>query len=119
MEIKAKFQAGQIVFLEYGDSKLYAEVIQVVVERHLCWVRPLFLVTTECEPPQVTDLRSTNDLLWSINVFQPAIDTQVIALYSQILAKESSPELSQEANLKLYHFMQQLWQANQLRKYDP
>ncbi len=119
MEIKAKFEAGQIVFLEYGDRKLYAEVIQVVVERDLCWVRPLFLVTTECESPQVTDLRSTNDLLWSINVFQLAMDTEVIALYSQILVKESSPELSQEVNLQLYQFMQQLWQANQIGKYDP
>ncbi len=42
MEIKLNFQAGQIVFLEYGDSRLYAEVIQVVVERNLCWVRPLY-----------------------------------------------------------------------------
>ncbi len=113
MEIKAKFQAGQIVFLEYGDSRLYAEVIQVVVERSLCWVRPLLLVTQECESQQVTDLRSTSDLLWSINLFQAALDTQVIELYTQILAKEPQPELFPAAKQQLHQFIQQLWQDNQ------
>ena len=113
MEIKLNFQAGQIVFLEYGDSRLYAEVIQVVVERNLCWVRPLLLVIQECEPPKVTDLRSTSDLLWAINLFQPALDTEVIELYTQILIKEPKPELFPAANQQLHQFIQQLWQENQ------
>jgi len=95
--------------LEYGNTKLYAEVIQVVVERDLCWVRPLLLVTQECEPMQVTDLRSTSDLLWSINLFQPALDTQVIALYNQILAKEPNPQSSPQAKQQLHQFIVQLW----------
>ncbi|MBE9214845.1 hypothetical protein IQ247_19580 [Plectonema cf. radiosum LEGE 06105] len=113
MEIKANFQVGQIVFLEYGDRRLYTEVIQVVTERDLCWVRPLLLITQEYEPPQVTDLRSSSDLLWSINLFQPALDTQVIGLYSQIIAKEPKPELSQTRSQQLYEFIQQFWQGNQ------
>lgn len=113
MEIKENFQAGQIVFLEYRQSRLYAEVIQVVVERNLCWVRPLLLVNQEYEAPQVTDLRSTSDLLWSKNWFQAAVDTQVIGLYSQFLSKEPKPELSQKAKQQLHQFIQQLWQANQ------
>lgn len=113
MPIEADFQAGQIVFLEYSDSRLYTEVIQIVVERNLCWARPLLLVTQECEPPKVTDLRSTNDILWSINLFQPALDSEVISLYTQILAKEPKPELFQKAKQKLHQFIEQLWQANQ------
>lgn len=113
MEIEAKFQAGQIVFLEYGDSRLYAEVIQVVVERNLCWVRPLLLVIQDYEPPLVTDLRSTSDLLWAINLFQPALDTEVIELYTQVLVKEPKPELFSAAKQQLHQFIQQLWQANQ------
>ena len=112
MEIKANFAAGQIVFLEHGSSKLYAEVIQVVVERNLCWVRPLLLLTHECEKSQITDLRSTNDILWSIQAFQAALDTEVVELYSQILLKEVEPELSQLAKNKLHHFIEQLWQAS-------
>ncbi|MGB6294976.1 MAG: hypothetical protein WBF90_02180 [Rivularia sp. (in: cyanobacteria)] len=113
MEIEAKFKAGQIVFLEYGDSRLYAEVIQVVIERNLCWVRPLLLEIREYEPPLVTDLRSTSDLLWAINLFQPALDTEVIELYTQILIKEPKPELFQAAKQQLHQFIQQLWQVNQ------
>lgn len=113
MEIEANFQAGQIVFLEYNDDRLYTEVIQVVVERDLCWVRPLLLVNQESESQQITDLRSTSDLLWSRNLFQPALDTQVIEFYSQILVKEPNPELSQTAKQKLHQFIQQLWQAHQ------
>lgn len=113
MEIKLNFQAGQIVFLEYGDSRLYAEVIQVVVERNLCWVRPLLLVIQESEARQVSDLRSTSDLLWAINLFQPALDTEVIELYTQILVKEPKPELFQAAKQQLHQFIQQLWQENQ------
>lgn len=112
MEIKADFQAGQIVFLEYSDNRLYTEVIQVVVERNLCWVRPLLLVNQESESQQITDLRSTSDLLWSKNLFQPALDTQVIELYSQILVKEPKPELSQIAKQRLHQFIQRLWQAH-------
>ncbi len=105
MEIKLNFQAGQIVFLEYGDSRLYAEVIQVVVERNLCWVRPLLLVIQESEARQVSDLRSTSDLLWAINLFQPALDTEVIELYTQILVKETKTRIissSQAATSSVY-----------------
>ena len=108
---EANFQAGQIVFLEYGECKLYAEVIQVVRSRQLCWVRPLLLEASD--PPQVTDLRSTSDLLWSINLFQPALDTQVIGLYQMILAKEPKPELSGKAKQQLHLFIQQLWEDTQ------
>ena len=69
MEITLEFQAGQILSLEHGDMKLYAEVIQVVVSRQLCWVRPLVLVNFTQEPPLITDLRDTSDLLWSVNLF--------------------------------------------------
>lgn len=112
MEMKANFQTGQIVFLKYKDIKLYAEVIQVVVERDLCWVRPLLLVNQEYESPEVTDLRSTSDLLWSINLFQPALDTEVVDLYANFLIKEPKTEFSHIAKQKLHHFIQKLWQES-------
>ena len=112
MEIKANFQAGQVVFLEYCDTRLYAEVIQVVIERNLCWVRPLFLIIQECESSQLSDLRSTSDILSPINWFQSALDTEVIDLYAQMLAKEAKPEFSEIAKQQLYKFIQQFWEAN-------
>jgi NH3-dependent NAD+ synthetase len=40
------------------------------------------------------------------------MDTEVIELYSQILAKEPSPELFEKAKQQLYQFIVQLWQGN-------
>lgn len=64
MDISLDFlQPGQIVSLEHGDRNLYAEVIQFVVSRQLCWVRPLIMVTLIQESPLITDLRDASDLL--------------------------------------------------------
>jgi hypothetical protein len=106
------FQPGQIVSLEHYTKRLYAEVIQVVVSRQLCWVRPLLLVTFIEESPQITDLRDASDLLWSINFFQPALDTEVITLLSQIFAKEPKHEPDSDAKQQLNQFLHQIWQAH-------
>jgi hypothetical protein len=106
------FQPQQIVFLEHGERRLYTEVIQVVVSRQLCWVRPLFMATIIQEPPLVTDLRDGSDLLWPVNLFQPALDTEVIGLLSQVLAKEPKSEPDLIAKKQLHQFIHELWQAN-------
>lgn len=111
MDVSLNFQPGQIVSLEHGDRNLYAEVIQVVVSRQLCWVRPLILVTCNQEPPLVTDLRDGSDLLWPSQLFLPALDTEVITLLSQILVKEPKLELDSLAKQQLHQFIYQLWQA--------
>lgn len=105
------FQPGQIVCLEHGDSRLYAELIQVVVSRQLCWVRPLLLVALSEEPPLVTDLRDASDLLWSLNLFRLALDTEVITLLTQVLSKEPKPEPDLVAKQQLNLFIHQVWQA--------
>ncbi len=110
MEISLEFQSGQIVSLKHGDKNLYAEVIQVVVSRQLCWVRPLVLVDFFTEPPQITDLRDASDLLWPVNLFQPALDTEVITVLSQVLAKEPKTEPDALAKQQLHHFIHLVWQ---------
>jgi hypothetical protein len=107
-----QFQPGQIVSLEHDTKRLYAEVIQVVVSRQLCWVRPLLLVAFIEEPPIITDLRDASDLLWSINLFQPALDTEVITLLSEIFAKEPKHELDSDAKEQLNQFLHFFWQAH-------
>lgn len=111
--MSVEFQPGQIVSLEHSDRNLYAEVIQFVVSRQLCWVRPLLLVTHTPEQPTITDLRDGSDLLWPSELFQPALDTEVITLLSQILVKEPKPELDTLAKQQLHQFIHQLWQAYQ------
>jgi len=120
------FQPCQIVFLEYENARLYAEVIQVVTVRQICWVRPLMLAVFGCErtptEPKLHDLRESADLLWPLNLFQPALDTEVIPLIGQlqafdaILEGSSSVSLSvrtQLAHQHLSYFVRQVWQAHQ------
>ena len=111
MEMILEFQAGQIVSLEHGEMKLYAEVIQVVISRQLCWVRPLLLVNFTQEPPLITDLQDTSDLLWSMNLFQPALDTEVIGFLSQVLGKEPKSGQMSLAKQQFNHFIHEIWQA--------
>ncbi len=110
--ISPNFQPGQIVSLEHDDKRLYTEVIQVVVSRRLCWVRPLMLVTNTDVPQLITDLRGASDLLWSIDMFRPALDTEVITLLSKVLAKEPKPGTDSAAKLQLNQFIHQVWQAH-------
>ncbi|HYW17919.1 MAG TPA: hypothetical protein VE956_01170 [Nodularia sp. (in: cyanobacteria)] len=107
------FQPGQIVSLDHDDRNLFAEVIQVVVSRQLCWVRPLLLVSLTQESPLVTDIREASDLVWPVNLFRPAFDTEVITLLSQILAKEPKAEPDSAAKLQFNQFIHQIWQAYQ------
>ncbi|WP_017652918.1 hypothetical protein [Fortiea contorta] len=115
MDTSRQFQPGQIVSLEHSDKNLYAEVIQVVVSRQLCWVRPLFLATFTAVPPLITDLRDASDLLWPTQLFRPAFDTEVIMLWSQVLTKESKPETDLAIKQQLHQFIQQVWQGYQQR----
>ncbi len=112
MDIDLNFQPGQIVSLVHGDKWLYAEVIQVVLSPRLCWVRPLLLVTFAEEPPIITDLRDASDILWPADVFRPALDTEVITLLSQVLAKEAKPGTDSNVKYQLNQFIHQVWQAN-------
>ncbi|CEJ42981.1 hypothetical protein [Umezakia ovalisporum] len=107
------FQPGQIVSLDHSDTNLFAEVIQLVVSRQLCWVRPLLLVSFTPEAPLVTDIRDASDLLWPVNLFRPALDTEVITLLSEILAKERKTEPDSAAKLQFHQFINQTWQAYQ------
>ncbi|TBR58844.1 hypothetical protein BLD44_003745 [Mastigocladus laminosus UU774] len=111
MEITLNFQPGQIVSLEHDDSQLYGEVIQVVISRHLCWVRPLVLLVKSSEPPLINDLREASDLLWPLDLFRPALDTEIISILSQLLAKEPKPEIDSPTKQLLHQFIHEVWRA--------
>lgn len=108
-----KFQAGQIVYLQEGDTRLYAEVIQVVVSRQLCWVRPLFLERKSGDKePQITNLQEAFDLLWSISLFHPALDVEVISSICQVSQEGSKSEIAASiGKQKLNEFIHRVWQS--------
>ncbi|WP_413175189.1 hypothetical protein [Anabaena azotica] len=113
MDINSNFQPGQILSLDYGHRNLYAEVIQVVISRDLCWVRPLMLVNLIQEVPYITDLRDASDLLWPVHLFRPALDTEVISFLGDLLPKEPKADNNVAAQQQLHQFIYQFWQASQ------
>lgn len=133
MDFTHDFQPRQIVCLEHEGTRLYAEVIQVVESRQVCWVRPLLLVEfsnltqlpevtsgrtlTDCNhqsiDPPLYDLRPTADLLWPLSLFRPALDTEVLPLLVQLLAREPQLDPLCTAGQQLNQFIHQVWQARQ------
>jgi hypothetical protein len=116
MDFSCNFQPRQIVCLEHLATCLYAEVIQVVASRQIGWVRPLLLAefpidNQRYEEPLIYDLRSGADLLWSLAVFRPALDTEVMPLLLQLLGEEPPLDREGVAFTRLNQFIHQAWQA--------
>lgn len=108
------FKSHQIVSLAHQNSCLYAEVIQEIPERQMCWVRPLLLaVDIYSVSPQVYDLQSASDLVWPIQAFSPAFDTEVIPFLSALESSEfQSSENTQAARSRLQNFIQQVYSTS-------
>ena len=117
-----QFKPHQIVCLEYQNAYLYSEVIQVITSRQFCWVRPLMLSMTNnindssslahlFEQEKLIDLRLTSDLLLPLNLFRPALDTEVIHLIEQLNLSDSQSKNIPKARKQLNNFIHLFWQA--------
>lgn len=112
------FQPLQIVCLEHAPFYLYAEVVQTVETKQICWVRPLVLAEQESflnlysgslpAGSQPYDLRQGADLLLPTILFRAAIDTEVIPLLSQLGALDESKSTAQETRLRLNQFVREV-----------
>ncbi|MGB3201571.1 MAG: hypothetical protein WBA99_11750 [Nodosilinea sp.] len=117
--------AGQIVFLECRQTRLYAEVIQVLDTRLTAWIRPLALVNEAEITPLGTALDTTAldcdqptvpDMLWPLEHLQPALDTDVIPLLATLSAKATDPAPAAEARtetMSISDFVRSLWADHQ------
>ncbi len=121
-DFNPNFQPSQIVCLEHGNTCLYAEVIQVLEARQMCWVRPLMLKVfsseSECENNQdasersrLWDLRDGADLVWPICLFRETIDTEFLPLLSELYLLDSEPKNLHISHQKLRDFVREVWQA--------
>lgn len=132
----ASFVPGQIVFLEYSQTRLYAEVIQVLAPRQIGWIRPLALVSEAGTKPLGTDWISgdaaanqpvTPDMLWPLGQLQPALDTDIMPLLTTLSAKTLAGDPSEadpseagyidelaisSAQMTVNRFVQRLWAEN-------
>ena len=123
MDPAQDFQPRQILYLEHDRDRLYVEVVQIVATRHMCWARPLMLVTvpanfswgtedfSQVDQLQINDLRQAPDLLWPVSLFQAALDTEVIPLLSKLYSLHSQPDTAPLARQLLNGFIRRIWQA--------
>jgi hypothetical protein len=120
MNFALNFKPSQIVSLEYGNTCLHSEVIQVVEARQICWVRPLMLVVFQSgddladrlsEDYTISDLRNGADLLWPLSLFRAALDTEVISLLSQLYSLDSEKKDAVIASRQLRDFVDRVWTA--------
>ena len=119
---------GQIVYLECLDQRLYAEAIQLAGSVRL-WCRPLMLV---CHLPygsrqqqmmiaeaaakpetchlDLYDLKTAPDLVWPMNRFKLAFDTDFFALlfYLRIADNNDSEDLAKQ---HFQHFLHTCWNS--------
>lgn len=110
-----KFQPRQIVCLEHESTYLYAEIIDFVELRQVCWVRPLMLAFIEAGSDELLalyDLRLGSDLLWPASLFRPALDTEVIPLLVQLNVSDTSALICSDAHQQLSRFVHEVWQAH-------
>ena len=114
MDFISDFHPRQIVCLQHESSNLYAEVIQVIHSRPVCWVRPLLLAEfppgDSCQP-LIYDLRSTADLVWPLSLFRSALDTEVIPLLADISGSQPQLDRDPVALNQLNQFIYKVWQA--------
>lgn len=127
---------SQILYLEHGSSRLYAEAIQIVEARRLCWARPTLLIhglpeesysdrlidgpmtdrqtaiaDAAAHPKTSTlslyDLKDCPDLIWPTALFNIAFDIDFFALLVQLkLSPNDSPIQSQQ---QLSEFVRSFW----------
>lgn len=116
------FQPCQIVYLEHEHARLYAEVIQIVATRQVCWVRPLMLLVfsadadpLEASPDQLSlyNLHQSSDLVWPVSLFRPALDTEVVPLLAQLNTPQTQLNDEPAARQQFSWFIHRVWQAHQ------
>ncbi len=107
------FSPQEIVCIDSGDLRLFAEVIQLIPERGRCWAKPLVLARyTEFQLTLLHDLQECSQLILPIYLFRSALDTEVIPVMMDLFQLEKMPDrfandllISRQA---LHHFVRSL-----------
>lgn len=127
---------SQVLYLEHGSARLYAEAIQVVETRQLCWVRPTLLIqdlpiqqgdaqaladrqvaiATAAVSPKSSnlsfyDLENCSDLIWPTAFFSIAFDVDFFALLVQL--KRCPDNGTYRSQRQLNEFVRSFWLAHQ------
>ncbi len=120
---------SQILYLEYGSMRLYAEAIQIVATRHLCWARPTLLIrglpessgsslrqeaiaaavqNPECSKLHLYDLEGGPDLIWPLDRFQIACDIDFFSLLIRVKISAEGTSYHHRSS-QLNDFIRSFW----------
>ena len=131
---------SQILYLEHSTSRLYAEAIQVVEQRHLCWARPTLLIqglpassssslgsrleqqarqdaiaAAAADPTRsslsIYDLEDCPDLIWPLALFEIACDIDFFALLVQLKINPDAIAL-RDGSSQLNIFIRSFWHTH-------
>lgn len=109
-----RFKSSQIVCIEDEKARLYAEAIQTIPARQMCWVRPLLLTTfNELGLDKIYDLRNASDLVWPERFFRVAIDTEVIPLLVELETGRNTLRETPIIRQQLHKFLNHIWHAGE------
>lgn len=115
---KLSFKPHQIVCLEYQNTCLHGEVVQIIESRQLCWFRPLFMVNSHGDNnnillrEELIDVRFSSDLLWPISLFRPSLDTEYLTFLSLPSKIEQQTPTKSTLSQCVNQFINLVWQAN-------
>jgi hypothetical protein len=112
-----------LVCLEYQQQRLYAELIQIVEARQTAWLRPWALVevgeltgagSINFDHPihHCVDLRQAPDLLLPRHLIRPALDTELLAVLTQLSSTTTDKPLPAQEQQQLNQLLRSLCQAN-------
>ncbi len=94
----SSLKPSQIVRSSSQNYQFYGEVIAVLPARESCWVRPLILLEKKRSfVNNWIDLRQASDLIFPMRYFEPALDTEIMPLFT-LLVKGDSESHSFVAN---------------------
>jgi hypothetical protein len=120
-----QFAPNQIVCIEASGNLLFGEMVQYIVQRQHCWVRPLVLAmpiagtsarieTIGDAAWEWHDLREGSDLLLPQQLFREALDFEVLPLMSLLYQAEDKIQTNNDtaalARQKLNAFVRQICQ---------
>lgn len=120
MDSVVNFQPLQIVCIDSAQTRidrLYAEVIDIIESRQMCWARPLLLAQYPdgeifLDNPILYDLRQGADILLPTSLFRAALDTEVIPLLVNLNSPDITITDSSICHQQLHNFVRLVCKTN-------
>lgn len=104
-------QPSQIVRASTLNYQFFGEVIDVVTEREVCWIRPLLLVQ-KGEKETKIDVRQGSDIVFPLSCFEPALDGDLLPFLNDLVKDDYYGSTFVSNHPQLTQFLRELLKQN-------